>query len=173
MKSDDIVARALRSVSNGCVYKLGKGGFSPVNPVPWSSSGHCDCSGFVSWAIGVSRQTDNPWYKKQNGGWFETSAIVADCKTPFGFFDSVEWNQAKPGMLLVWGDSKTATGVRQGHVGIVSGIVTTGLKMGEPNTVIHCSSGNFRKTGDAIQETDVKIFRTNNAIVARCAFVEP
>lgn len=166
MKADEVVKRARSVISKGCAYKLGKGGFSPTSPVPWSSLGECDCSGFISWAIGVSRQTDNPWYKKQNGGWFETSAIVADCKTPFGFFDEVRWEEAKPGMLLVWGDSKAGGKVRQGHVGIIGA-----AHSGEPYSVIHCSSGNFRKLGDAILETGVEIFQANAAIVARCAFV--
>jgi hypothetical protein len=166
MKPEEVVRRARSVINLGCAYKLGKGGFSPAAPVPWSSVGECDCSGFASWAIGVSRQTDNPWYKKQNGGWFETSAIVADCKTPFGFFDLVPWELAEPGMLLVWGDSKAAGKVRQGHVGII-----TVVRNGEPNSVAHCSSGNFRTFGDAIQETDVSIFRRNGAVVARCAFV--
>lgn len=166
MKPEEVVRRALSVVNQGCAYKLGKGGFNPSSPVPWSSLGQCDCSGFVSWAIGVSRQTDNPWYKKQNGGWFETSAIVADCRTPFGFFDQVPWEEAQLGMLLVWGDSRVGGKTRQGHVGIV-----TEIGGGAPVSVCHCSSGNFRKFGDAIQETDVSIFKANSAIVARCAFV--
>ena len=154
----EAVERARSVVGMGCIYKLGKGGFDPKALAPWNRQMQCDCSGFVSWCLGVSRKTDNPWYAKQNGGWFETSAITRDATSPFGVFTEVARNDAKPGDLLVWGDRDG----QQGHVGLVSG----------PTTIIHCSSGNFRKTGHAIRETDMAIFDANEAIAARCAWIE-
>jgi len=140
------------------MYKLGKGGFDPKALHPWNRTMQCDCSGFVAWCLGVSRKTDNPWYAKQNGGWLETSAITRDATSPFGVFTEVARYDALPGDVLVWGDKAGA----QGHVGIVSG----------PTTINHCSSGNFRVTGDAIRETSTEIFDKNDAIAARCAWVE-
>jgi hypothetical protein len=130
---------------------------------PANQHGQCDCSGFVAWCLGVSRQTNNPWYRSQNGGWFETTAVFKDCGTPFGFVDGVPWTRAEPGMLVVWGDHDG----HQGHIGIVSEVDAEG-----PAKVVHCSSSNWRALGDAIAETDSGIFKHNNALVARVAWVE-
>jgi hypothetical protein len=57
-----------------------------------------------------------------------------------------------PGDLLVYPDS----GGRQGHIGIVT------VQDGQgPVLVIHCSSGNFTHTGDAIRETPPLVFSAN------------
>ena len=167
MKAADVVDRARSAVGQGCRYVLGKGGFSPAAPHPWSSQGDCDCSGFVSWCLGISRHTDNPWYASYNGGWVETTAIVRDASGPYGFFDAVDWKAAAPGMLIVYGDHVVDGVRRQGHVGIVSAVDQTG-----PFRAVHCSKGNDTKTGDAIRETDVQVWIKGGGIVARCALVE-
>jgi hypothetical protein len=167
MKASEVVARAAACVAQGAKYKLGKGGMNPASAVPWTSLGECDCSGFAAWCLGVSRMTDNPWYETQNGGWLETSAIVRDCGTEFGFFAKVAWEDAEPGMLVVYGDRKTESGKTiQGHVGVISRVDASG-----PTRAIHCSSGNFRNTGDAIRETGIELWANRGGIVARCAFV--
>jgi hypothetical protein len=164
----ELIARARSVVAKGCFYGLGSGGMRPNDPHPWDSAHKCDCSGFAAWALGVSRQTDDPWYRAQNGGWLETSAIVRDCETPYGHFAIVPKKQARPGDLLVYGDRTDAQGVtRQGHVGICAEVNEEG-----PTKVIHCSRGNERKTGDAIQETGVTWWALADGIVARCAWVE-
>ena len=168
MKGSEVVARARSVVAKGCLYKLGSGGMRPHDPHPWDSARRCDCSGFAAWCLGVSRQTDNPWYKNQNGGWLETSAIVRDCETPYGIFALVTRQHALPGDLLVYGDYKSSDGVtKQGHVGICSESNAKG-----PTKVIHCSSGNARKTGDAIRETDVQWWELAGGVIARCAWVD-
>jgi hypothetical protein len=165
----EVVERALSVVGKGCAYKLGRGGMRPNDSVPWDSQRLCDCSGFVAWVLRVSRETDNPWYKAHNGGWIETSAIVRDCETPFGFFAQVDRRKARPGDLLVYGDYKDGSGkLIQGHVGICSEVDAKG-----PIMVVHCSSGNYRKTGDAIRETSPQWWDLAGGIVARCAWVEP
>lgn len=153
----EVVRRARSAIGGGCAYKLGKGGFNPQALAPWNKQFQCDCSGFVSWALGVSRKTDNPWYVKWNGGWFETSAIVRDALSTFGVFTEVARYDALPGDVLVWGDING----QQGHVGIISG----------PTTIIHCSKGNWTMTQDAIRETATTIFDNHKAIAARCAWV--
>ena len=169
MTGADVVARARSVVAKGCVYGLGKGGMRPHDPHPWNSERKCDCSGFVAWCLGVSRETDNPWYKAQNGGWIETSAIVRDCETPYGIFAMVTRPHALPGDLLVYGDYTGNDGkVKQGHVGICSEVDGKG-----PIRVIHCSRGNERKLSDAIQETDVTWWNLAGGVIARCAWVEP
>jgi hypothetical protein len=114
---------------------------NPASPVPWSNDGLCDCSGFAAWCLKASRHTDDWWYHEWNGGWIETSAIVRDTLTEYGFFSPVEWKDAKPGHLLVYGDKDG----HQGHVGIVSEVGPDG-----PMMVIHCSRGNDALVKDAI-----------------------
>ena len=157
MTAQEAVDRARSAVAGGAIYKLGKGGFDPMSAKPWNRVFECDCSGFVSWCLGVSRKTDNPWYVDFNGGWFETSAIVRDAKSVFGVFTEIPRADALPGDLLVWGDRDG----QQGHVGIVTG----------PTTIIHCSKGNFQNTKDAIRETQQGVFTSNRAIAARCAWI--
>lgn len=157
MTGIEAVNRARSAVGGGCRYRLGKGGFNPTSPVPWSKQFECDCSGFISWALGVSRKTDNPWYVQFNGGWLETSAIVRDATSPFGIFTEVARYDALPGDVLVWGDRDG----QQGHVGIVSG----------STSIIHCSKGNWTLTQDAIRETGTHVFDTHKAIAARCAWI--
>lgn len=167
MKLSEVVARARSAIGSHTKYALGKGGFSPNSPHPWSAVGECDCSGFVAWCLGISRRADNPWYKRQNGGWVETSAIVRDAQSPYGFFDEVDWTKARPGMVVVYGDTRQGGRTRQGHVGVVSAV-----DAGGPIQAIHCSMGNHRR-GDAIQETAVApLWMPGKAIVAISAFAK-
>lgn len=157
-----VIERALSAVGRGCKYKLGAGGRLWHKATPWTPLlMTCDCSGFAAWCIGEDRHTKHPWYRGLNGGWLETTAMLRDCKTPFGMFAEVPWESAIEGDFLVWGDA----GGKQGHVGIVT---ATGVG---PRLVAHCSMGNFRNTGDAIRVTDATIFLANGAVVARCALV--
>lgn len=140
-----VIARAEVSVGKGIRYKLGKGGMNPGSPLP-SSANFCDCSGFVAWCFFMSRKTNQAFYVNQNGGWIETSAVWKDIGSSVGIFEPLE--RPKRGAVVVFPDS----GQRQGHIGLVTG----------PNTVIHCSMGNDRRTGDAIQETDMSVFGSNS-----------
>lgn len=169
MKIDELVTRARSVIGRGCHYSLGCGGFDPSRTYPWDDSMFCDCSGFVAWALGVSRHTKDPWYKEHNGGWIETSAIVRDCETPYGIFAPVLPAKARPGDILVYGDRKDSGGrMRQGHVGICVDVDAKG-----PILVVHCSKSNDRRTGDAIRETDPGWWTLASGTVARCAWVEP
>ena len=40
----------------------------------------CDCSGYICWALGISRETNHPLYEKFNGGGINADAIVMDAK---------------------------------------------------------------------------------------------
>lgn len=164
MTPDEVLARARSAIGHRCVYALGKGGFNPASPVPWNLQGQCDCSGFAAWCLGVGRHTDNPWYAQQNGGWLETTAIVRDALSPYGLFQQVQWEQALPSDLVVYGDA----GGHQGHVGVVSSAGLVG-----PAAVIHCSLGNYKVVGDAIQESAPALWKMHGGIIARCALVEP
>lgn len=169
MKGAEVVRRARSAIGKGTRYVLGAGGRDPLHPLPGGDGGTCDCSGFVAWCYGIDRflpgsrnkRSPIPYYGK--GEWFETSNIVADAKSPFGFVEEVEYDFAVLGDMLVWADR----GGKQGHVGIIASLDHDG-----PKTVIHCSKGNFTRTGDAIRETTPTVFLSNKAIVARVAWVE-
>jgi hypothetical protein len=152
--------RARAACAQPIVYKLGKGGFQPLRESPAGTDSQCDCSGFVSWCLGVSRETKDPFYKQLNGGWIETTAVVADAIAVRGLFTKVD--VPEPGDVAVWGDSRKNGKTVQGHIGIVAAV-----ENGRAMRVIHCSSGNFKRLGKAVQETSADIFHNNNAIYAR------
>ena len=145
MTPAEMLVRASSALGKGTKYVLGS---SLVGS-------ECDCSGFVAWCFGVPRKVNLDLYVRWNGGWFETTAIYRDAKSPYGFFREVPLAQAQPGDVFVWGDSHG----RQGHIGIIT--EEGGAK------VIHCSKGNWARTGDAVQETPPDVFLKNDAIVAR------
>lgn len=190
MRTDkEVVARALSVAGKGCAYAIGAGGKDPSALFPWDGRFQipdtpdpvtgakrtkvvlkaCDCSGFIAWALGVNRHIDPnlvPLWEKDNGNWFETTALVRDAERPLGAVNKVPWAKARPGMLFVYGD-RIENGVRhQGHVGLI-----TQIKDGAPSAVVHCSIGNFRHRGDAIRETSAEVF-LKRGIVAEVMFVE-
>lgn len=160
MTGQDVVARALGAIGKGCKYKLGAGGRRWHKDTPWFPIVMtCDCSGFVAWCLDVDRYVKHERYAPWFGNWLETTAILKDAKDPaHGFFSEVPWHEARLGDLLVYGDGDG----RQGHVGVVSSASPTG-----PLSVIHCSMGNWKLEGDAIRQTDVRLFLYRRAIVAR------
>lgn len=171
MTPNEVVSRARSAVGRNTTYMLGAGGNKPTKPVPANILGQCDCSGFIAWVFGTPRKVDNDWYAKQNGGWIETTAVAKDAElieaSHSGIFAGVEWKDARPSDIVVWGDHTDNSGEHhEGHVGIV-----TEVDSGGPRSVVHCSHGNWAATGDAIQETDVLMFAQHHAKVARCTWV--
>lgn len=160
MTAAEVAQRAQSARGHDCTYRLGKGGFNPASPYPWNSHGECDCSGFAAWCLGFPRHVDHPWYVQMNGGWIETSQIVRDALSPFGFFEKIDWAQARLGDLIVYGDHDG----HQGHVGVITDLDGDGPKM-----VTHCSLGNFRTFGDAIGESVPGLWKMHNGIIARAA----
>lgn len=157
---DQVVARARSAIGQKTIYGLGKGGRDPHEAHPGKV---CDCSGFAAWCVGVDRYLPNDGIPTSPfGAWFETTALAKDAQSPYGFVAQVAWPEALPGDLLVWGDSPTG----QGHVGVVASLGIAG-----PETVVHCSVGNFKRLGDAISETSPGIFKSHGALVARVAWV--
>ena len=176
MTGDKVVSRARSATRQGAHYGLGSGGFKPDAPTPWEVTDpakRCDCSGFASWALGVSRfvKSGNPLFGALEGAWLETTAIYADATadSPGAFF-SIPWESAAPGDLIVYPDHKDAAGIkREGHIAVVGHVGESG-----PNSIIHCSLGNANSLGDAIAETSVLPFwHERKAVVARCSLVHP
>ena len=167
---DDVLARAASSLGRKVPirYKLGTGGRDPDLDSPEGPDGCCDCSGFVCWALGISRRTDHPWYRRFNGGWINTDSIVADAKADVGFFARLTRPQV--GSLVVFDAGK-----KIGHVGIVAAVKPTAATRNKPPQlrevldnvlVIHCSSGNQRSAGKAIQKTNGRVFARPDTIFA-------
>jgi hypothetical protein len=153
-----------RSASKAAVrYRLGEGGFHHDAPGP-ARNGGCDCSGFVCWALGLSRITRHPLYIAFNGGWINTDSIVHDASRRTGFFERLD--VPVPGCVIVY--PKKGSGKPYGHIGIVTSIVD-----GAVAKVIHCSATNFRTTKDAIQETGPKVFQLPTTLYAWYDGIEP
>jgi hypothetical protein len=143
MQVDAVLARANAAVSQGVRYKLGKGGMNPGSPTP-ASDGECDCSGFVAWCLGMSRQTSDLFYVHFNGGWIETTGVWTDCGASTGIFDPTT---RRAGAVVVYPDANG----HEGHIGVLV----------DANHVVHCSKGNDTQFGNAIQITPTTVFDNN------------
>lgn len=148
MTPRQLIQRARSAIGQGTQYKLGKGGMKPADPNPSDAPGFCDCSGFVCWALGISRRTDHPLYVNFNGGWINTNAMVHDAGNRTGLFRPAPL--MIPGVVLVY----PGVGRKVGHCGVLTEVGTSPAEA----KVVHCSAGNSRR-GDAIQETDLSVFR--------------
>lgn len=148
MTVNELLARA-KSVTNKRIkYRLGAGGMNPASASPANINGECDCSGYVCWALGVSRQTSHPLYVAFNGGWINTDAMCMDGARSTGLFELLD--VPRVGALIVYPGSKKGVG----HVGIITQVFdNSAIK------AVHCSAGNYRKFKDAIVETGVEVFQ--------------
>lgn len=130
----------------------------------WPHEGACnDCSGFVLWCLRfpssdpASRRVNHPLYTRLNGGWFETGTIYADAGAPVGYFRRIA--DAVPGALLAYPDQVAEDGATtDGHAGIVVEAAANRQGVAAATRVVHCSLTNWRETGDAIRETDARVF---------------
>lgn len=141
-KLKDRASRARSFVGYLCRYGLGRGGFSVKNPI---QKGQCDCSGFASAMLGMSRwqeELDKPWSSAIP--WIETTAIYNDAKGAQLLF--VEVAEPVAGCLVVYPDRKVAGIRRQGHVGVVDLVESRS---------IDCASGRFAR---AIQFRDTSFW---------------
>lgn len=154
MNVTQLLDRARSATSIKVVYKLGAGGMNPDRAHPGAE---CDCSGFVCWALGRSRKTNHPLYVKFNQGWINTDAMVKDAMECAGFFTLLAL--PRPGCLVVYPGHNSYRQI--GHVGIVTEVSAENILK-----VIHCSNGNYRRTGQAIQETGPAVFRVPDVVYA-------
>lgn len=151
MDVSTLLARANSGLQNGTIYSS-PGKMPSFAASTWPNNAKNDCSGFVSWCLrfSESRKVNHPLYIKVNGGWFDTEAIHRDGMEPTGYFRRLD--RAQPGAFLVYPDYKGNDGKRHdGHIGIVAEVNGDGVA--GVSRVIHCSLGNFKATGDAIQVT--------------------
>lgn len=154
---DGLLVRARSAVGYKTKYQLGEGGMNPAATLPGVPARGCDCSGYVCWCLGISRQTQHPLYVKYNSGWINTDAVVNDAQSSTGFFTQID--KPKAGCIMVYPTKRPS--LKYGHIGIV-----TQVKNGTATKVIHCSSANYANLGDAIAETDPGVFIAHGAIFA-------
>ena len=159
MTATALIKRAKSQIAQGTSYGLGRG--ATIGSSPRDETGACDCSAFVCWCLGIRKeQTQFAWLTKLNGGWYNTDGIWWDAaRESTGFFQQVAAPRA--GALVVFPSSKTSkvSSPKIGHIGIVTSVLADGSCR-----VVHCSSGNFKRTGDAIQETDNAVFKPASTI---------
>lgn len=89
----------------------------------------------------MNRHLHEKFYDNYNGGWFETSAVWKDIGSSVGIFEPCA---KMPGAIVVYPDANG----HEGHIGIVI----------DDNHVVHCSMGNDRNFGNAIQVTSLAVF---------------
>lgn len=105
----DAVRRALSVVGTGR-YHLGRGGRRPGNSTPLDAAGESDCSGLVSWALGLDRYQPG----RIGGDWISTASMVRDAMGPRQMFAPVALADAVPGDVVTY---KATIGV--GHCGVI------------------------------------------------------
>lgn len=140
--------RMFHAATMGVRYKLGRGGFG------WLSEeigDQCDCSGFVCWALGLSRKPS----PIGGGVWWSTDSIRADA-----IGEQTVFRQVEPGSqpaFVVYGDYRRGGAVRQGHVGFVV----------DPQEFsgYDCSSSQSRRHGQAITYRDLSFFGRRESTV--------
>lgn len=154
------IDRARRAVANcgNITYKMGQGGTEPADPCP-SRNGKCDCTGFISWVLGIDRfQGDKKKWFSKFLPWVETTAIYKDATGPQRVF--VKIPEPVEGCMVVFPDKWM--GLSSGHIGLVTRIVKTDGKL--YLTGIDCSSGSSKKYGKAIMERDFALFTRLKAV---------
>lgn len=156
-------------------YGLGSGGRNPKATKPYNKEGKVDCSGAVSWFLGIDRLQIVTVAKEadkhgiidieQEELWWSTDSFYDDA-TGDGpdWFDPIAVNdQILPGDLLVYPDYKVNGSTKQGHVALVTGLLQ-GFKRRSNDwhkyvLIAHATPGHRKATGNVIAVTDARAFR--------------
>lgn len=111
----------------------------------------CDCSGFVCWALGISRRIQAGGLSTQDQ-WITTDTIWADATGGGAQFRRLD--VPIRGCLVVY--PQQGSGERYGHVGLVTAVDAHS----RATEVIHCSAAHFAMAPhDAIQIDTGEPFR--------------
>ena len=104
----------------------------------------CDCSGFVCWALGISRHPDPQT-------WINTDTIWEDANGRGVHFSKIE--KAAAGCLVVY--PKVGSHEKYGHIALVTEVDANG----RATNIVHCSASNFSSLPpDAIKITAPEAF---------------
>ena len=170
MPAREVIDRAMSQVGLGTVYRMGGGAHDPSAPDCRGEDGSCDCSALVAWVMGYRKY--QPGLSHLGTEWLNTDGIVLDSDSDVGIYSRLAL--AVPGCVVVYPKASVARsiglvgrGPSVGHVGVV-----TDARGGKATRVVHCSSGNYRATKDAVRETDAAVFeRVAYSRYAWCAMV--
>lgn len=128
----------------------------------------CDCSGMTAAAYGYKRD-DKSVLGPTDGSYHYTNSIVADALDNQDFY--IPLAQPEIGCFVVYpGIAKNGKRIRIGHIGIVTEVPDKWTGDFATLKVVHCSSGNYKKTGDAIQETSGALWagkQTNKGVTKK------
>lgn len=162
----DAVKRALSVVGQG-VYRLGRGGRKPLASTPFDAEGRCDCSGYVSWAMGLDRYQPG----RIGGDWISTDSIVRDAEGPRAMFELVaaptprvpSVAHVSAGDLVVY-PGRHVGGVRVaiGHVGVIAVVGPTIAEC----RVAHCAASRHAGPG-AVRVSDGRPWAKRGIVVRR------
>lgn len=113
--------RAKSTLTLGIRYRMGHGGYEPNDPTP-TRTGLADCSGWLSWVLGIDRhQADKakPWSSRVP--WVESTLLVREATTASIRGKRLVTAIPAPivGELLIWPDRKVLGVKREGHVALV------------------------------------------------------
>ena len=145
-------------------YRLNEnsGGKNPNAPHPADWSGDIgwkrwtsDCVGTVVWGLGFDRYQKASF--KVYGGWINTDSMLQEAEKYRTWFEVIDTPElaclvVTPGVFATNGAR-----LKAGHVGLVSGLPAewdTETPDYGALSVVHCSSGQYKKTGAAIAETN-------------------
>jgi hypothetical protein len=174
MTVKDLLERARSQIGQGIRYKMGGGTAKASRHTCADANKNCDCSSFVCWALGIDKNGDYPYLRppgskpEPGGDWYGTDQIWDDAvNLGLGLFQKIATPVA--GCVVVFPTTWQAGKAKPaGHCGIVSAVGPGGVV----TQVLHCSSGNFKAKGDAVEETDPHVFLNPKAIFAWCARIE-
>ena len=173
MTVEELLERARSQTGLGIKYKMGGGTSKAARHTCADSNNACDCSSFVCWALGIDKNGSYPFLRRPGtqpdpgGEWYGTDQIWDDAvNLRLGLFSKID--APVPGCVIVfpttWRDGRARPA---GHCGIV-----TQVSGGRVKKILHCSSGNFRATGDAVQETDASVFTDLRTVFAWCGRID-
>lgn len=163
---EEVLARARSQKGLGIRYRLGGGTARAGRHTCADARGACDCSAFACWALGIDKQGSYPFLVspgqpvEPGNQWYGTDNIWNDSvHIALGLFSRI--HDPAPGCLILY-PRQRLSGKKStpGHVGVV-----TRVDAGGTLSVLHCSSGNSKKSGDAIQETDDAVFRGKAGLI--------
>jgi hypothetical protein len=163
MVPEQAIARARSQLGARTVYRSGGGKINPVSTDCRDELRSCDCSALLCWIYRINKYQGNEfwWLKELNGGWANTDGIWVDARglensgpeIMTGNFYEITSPRPACGVVYPAAWVSKTHGPRVGHCGIVTKVNDDGSYQ-----VLHCSSGNYKRTGDAIQETSGKLF---------------
>jgi hypothetical protein len=169
--SAEALDRARSMIGKTIRYSLGAGGRDPWDKDPATevagarASATCDCAGFVAWALGYDRKQPESEFPLW-GGWINTDSAIEEAKRTHLWF--LRTLAPEVGGMVVFPSTRVDGKRTPGHIGIITEVTSWS---GEADfgriRVVHCSGGNDRRLGHAIDETSGKVWAGKRSLFLR------